>query len=115
MHLVRAAASFEMQPVLGVASNGAEPRLNCTPERDFASMVSRRDSARRPCGDRDVFMRARGIAFHFFPIVPRFAASPRLRAPGDPSTLRSSFNDNSRVDVTAVHIGGTWTKPAKQH
>ena len=60
------------------------------------------------------FMRARGIAFHFFPIVPRFAASHgcvRLET----HHVAQLIHDNSRVGVTKVHVGGTWTKPARQH
>jgi len=43
------------------------------------------------------FMRARGIAFHFFfPIVPRFAASHGLRCAGD-HHVAQLIHDNFRV------------------
>lgn len=88
---------------------------NCTPKGDF---VIEGFAARLSTDARAVivswFMRARGIAFHFFPIVPRFAASHgcvRLET----HHVAQLIHDNSRVGVTKVHVGGTWTKPARQH
>ncbi len=59
------------------------------------------------------FHRGRGIAFHYFPSVPRHAASHgcvRLETKRTAQLLQ----DNSRVDLTKVTVGGTWTKPPKQ-
>ena len=59
------------------------------------------------------FVQARGIAFHYFPVVPKFAASHgcvRLET----KRVARLIQDNARVDRTKITIGGTWTKPAKQ-
>jgi hypothetical protein len=59
------------------------------------------------------FMQARGIALHYFPSVPRYAASHgcvRIES----QRVAQLIQDNSRVDLTQVVIDGTWTKPAKQ-
>src|SRR4029078_10059934 len=60
------------------------------------------------------FMQSRGIALHYFPIVPEYAASHgcvriELR---DVARL---IQDNSLVDDTQVVVSGTWTKPPKQY
>ncbi len=60
------------------------------------------------------FVRARGIALHYFPSVPRFAASHgcvRL----EQRRIAQLIQSNSRVDLTKVVVDGTWTKPAKQY
>jgi L,D-transpeptidase catalytic domain len=59
------------------------------------------------------FMQRRGIALHYFPIVPEYAASHgcvRIESEHVARLIR----DNSRVDETQVVVSGTWTKPPKQ-
>lgn len=59
------------------------------------------------------FVRRRGIALHYFPSVPAYAASHgcvRIES----KRVAQLVQENSRVDVTKVVIDGTWTKPAKQ-
>jgi GNAT superfamily N-acetyltransferase len=59
------------------------------------------------------FHRGRGIAFHYFPSVPKYAASHGCVRLESKRTARL-IQDNSRVDRTSVTVGGTWTKPPKQ-
>src|ERR1041384_160060 len=59
------------------------------------------------------FMQSRGIALHYFPSVPEYAASHgcvRIEL----VDVARLIQDNSIVDDTEVVISGTWTKPAKQ-
>ena len=59
------------------------------------------------------FMQRRGIALHYFPIVPDYAASHgcvRIES----EDLARLIQDNSLVDQTQVVVSGTWTKPLKQ-
>ena len=59
------------------------------------------------------FVRARGIALHYFPSVPRFSASHgcvRLES----RRVAQLIQSNSRIELTKVVIDGTWTKPPKQ-
>lgn len=59
------------------------------------------------------FVRWRGIAFHYFPSVPAYAASHgcvRIEA----KRVAQLLQENSRIDLTKVVIDGTWTKPARQ-
>lgn len=59
------------------------------------------------------FMQRRGLALHYFPIVPDYAASHgcvRLES----EHVARLIQDNSRVDETQVVVSGTWTKPPKQ-
>jgi hypothetical protein len=59
------------------------------------------------------FMQQRGIALHYFPIVPAYAASHgcvRLES----KRVAQLIQDNSRVGDTQVVVDGTWTKPPKQ-
>lgn len=59
------------------------------------------------------FMQRRGIALHYFPIVPTYAASHgcvRIES----VHVAQLIHDNSRVDETQVVVSGTWTKPPKQ-
>ena len=59
------------------------------------------------------FMQSRGIALHYFPSVPTYAASHGcVRV--ESQHVAQLIQDNSRVGVTKVVVGGTWTKPAKQ-
>ena len=59
------------------------------------------------------FMQSRGIALHFFPSVPEYAASHgcvRIEL----QDVARLIQDNSLVDDTQVVVSGTWTKPRKQ-
>src|SRR6267378_1063192 len=59
------------------------------------------------------FMQRRGIALHYFPIVPDYAASHGCVRIESEDVARL-IQDNSLVDETQVVVSGTWTKPAKQ-
>jgi hypothetical protein len=59
------------------------------------------------------FMQRRGIALHYFPIVPEYAASHGCVRIESEDVARLIQN-NSRVDETQVVVSGTWTKPRKQ-
>ena len=59
------------------------------------------------------FMQSRGIALHYFPSVPEYAASHgcvRIEL----VDVARLIQDNSIVDDTEVVVSGTWTKPRKQ-
>jgi L,D-transpeptidase catalytic domain len=59
------------------------------------------------------FMQSRGVALHYFPIVPDYAASHgcvRIEA----VDVARLIQDNSLVGDTKVVVSGTWTKPPKQ-
>jgi hypothetical protein len=59
------------------------------------------------------FMQSRGIALHYFPIVPAYAASHgcvRIEL----VDVARLIQDNSLVGDTQIVISGTWTKPPKQ-
>ena len=59
------------------------------------------------------FMQSRGIALHYFPSVPEYAASHgcvRLEL----EDVARLIQDNSLVDDTQVVVSGTWTKPPMQ-
>jgi hypothetical protein len=58
-------------------------------------------------------MQRRGIALHYFPIVPEYAASHGCVRIQSVDVARL-IQDNSLVDDTQVVVSGTWTKPAKQ-
>jgi len=59
------------------------------------------------------FMQSRGIAFHYFPSVPEYAASHGCVRVELVDVARL-IQDNSLVDDTQVVVSGTWTKPRKQ-
>ena len=59
------------------------------------------------------FMQRRGIALHYFPSVPEYAASHGCVRIESEHVARLIQN-NSRVDETHVVVSGTWTKPSKQ-
>ena len=59
------------------------------------------------------FMQSRGIALHYFPSVPEYAASHGCVRIESEDVARLIQN-NSRVDETQVVVSGTWTKPSKQ-
>ncbi|PYL35665.1 MAG: hypothetical protein DMF38_04155 [Verrucomicrobia bacterium] len=59
------------------------------------------------------FKQSRGIALHYFPIVPDYAASHgcvRIQL----ERVARLIQDNSLVDETQVVVSGSWTKPPKQ-
>jgi hypothetical protein len=59
------------------------------------------------------FQRARGIALHYFPSVPTYAASHgcvRIES----KRIAQLIQENSRIGLTKVVVDGTWTKPKKQ-
>jgi hypothetical protein len=59
------------------------------------------------------FMQRRGIALHYFPSVPQYAASHGCVRIESEDVARLIQN-NSRVDETQVVVSGTWTKPPNQ-
>ena len=59
------------------------------------------------------FMQSRGIALHYFPSVPEYAASHGCVRVELVDVARL-IQDNSLVDNTQVLVSGTWTKPPKQ-
>jgi hypothetical protein len=59
------------------------------------------------------FMQTRGIALHYFPSVPEYAASHGCVRIESVDVARL-IQDNSLVDDTQVVVSGTWTKPRKQ-
>ena len=59
------------------------------------------------------FMQRRGIALHYFPIVPDYAASHGCVRIESEHVARL-IQDNALVDETQVVVSGTWTKPSKQ-
>jgi L,D-transpeptidase catalytic domain len=59
------------------------------------------------------FMQRRGIALHYFPSVPQYAASHGCVRIESEDVARL-IQKNSRVDETQVVVRGTWTKPSKQ-
>jgi len=59
------------------------------------------------------FMRRRGIALHYFPSVPRYAASHgcvRIES----RRVAQLIQGNARIGLTRVVVGGAWTKPPRQ-
>jgi hypothetical protein len=59
------------------------------------------------------FVQRRGVALHYFPSVPEYAASHgcvRIEL----VNVARLIQDNSIVDDTQVVVSGTWTKPRKQ-
>ena len=59
------------------------------------------------------FLQRRGIALHYFPIVPKYAASHgcvRIQS----VHVAQLIQDNSLVGDTKVVMDGTWTKPPRQ-
>ena len=59
------------------------------------------------------FKQSRGIALHYFPIVPKYAASHGCVRIQSVNVARL-IQDNSLVGNTQVVVSGTWTKPPKQ-
>ena len=59
------------------------------------------------------FVQSRGIALHYFPNVPEYAASHGCVRIESVNVARL-IQENSLVDDTEVVVSGTWTKPRKQ-
>jgi peptidoglycan hydrolase-like protein with peptidoglycan-binding domain len=79
------------------AVEGFQRRLNSEPRATYVTW----------------FMQSRGIALHYFPSVPEYAASHgcvRIEL----QDVARLIQDNSLVDDTEVVVSGTWTKPPKQ-
>jgi len=79
------------------AVEGFQRRLNSEPRATYVTW----------------FMQSRGIALHYFPSVPDYAASHgcvRIEL----EDVARLIQDNSLVDDTQVVVSGTWTKPPKQ-
>jgi hypothetical protein len=79
------------------AVEGFQRRLNSEPRATYVTW----------------FMQRRGIALHYFPSVPEYAASHgcvRIEL----QDVARLIQDNSLVDDTEVVVSGTWTKPRKQ-
>jgi hypothetical protein len=79
------------------AVEGFQRRLNSEPRATYVTW----------------FMQSRGIALHYFPSVPEYAASHgcvRIEL----EDVARLIQDNSVVADTQVVVSGTWTKPPKQ-
>jgi L,D-transpeptidase catalytic domain len=59
------------------------------------------------------FVQRRGVALHYFPVVPEYAASHGCVRIESVDVARL-VQDNSIVGNTQVVVSGTWTKPGKQ-
>ena len=86
----------------------------CTPKGTYPvqSFASRLNSDARATYVT-FFVRARGIALHYFPTVPQVPASHGCVRIQD-KRIAKLIHDNARVALTKVVIDGTWTKPPKQ-
>lgn len=88
---------------------------NCTPKGTFpVTGFAPHLNSHPEATDVTWFLPARGIALHFYPSVPTFAASHgcvRLET----RRIAQLIQNNSRVGRTTVIVDGTWTKPAHQH
>jgi L,D-transpeptidase catalytic domain len=86
----------------------------CTPKGSFV-VSGFQDHLNSDSRASDVtwFVRARGIALHYFPTVPKYPASHgcvRLQE----KRVAQLIQSNCRVDLTNVVIDGAWMKPRKQ-
>ena len=86
----------------------------CTPKGAFAvEGFQRRLNSDSRATFVTWFMQRRGIALHYFPVVPSYAASHgcvRIES----KRVAQLIQDNSQVDKTQVVVSGTWTKPPRQ-
>jgi hypothetical protein len=86
----------------------------CTPKGTFPVQgFQRRLNSDSRAVNVTWFKQSRGIALHYFPIVPRYPASHgcvRIES----KRVSKLIQDNSRIGDTQVVIGGTWTKPSRQ-
>jgi L,D-transpeptidase catalytic domain len=88
---------------------------HCTPKgtfsvTGFASQLNSHPEAK----DVTWFVPARGIALHYYPSVPKYAASHgcvRLET----RRVAQLIQNNSRAGITQVIVDGTWTKPPHQY
>ncbi len=87
----------------------------CTPKGTFTvTGFAPHLNSHHEATDVTWFVPARGIAFHFYPSVPTFAASHgcvRLET----TRIAQLIQNNSRVGITTVVVDGTWKKPAHQY
>ena len=88
---------------------------NCTPKGTFTvTGFAPHLNSHPEATDVTWFVPARGIALHFYPSVPTFAASHgcvRLET----RRIAQLIQSNSRVGITTVVVDGTWKKPAHQY
>lgn len=97
-----------------ITSTSQRSGSHCTPKgTHFVEGFQRRLNSDSRAEYVTWFVRRRGIAFHYFPTVPRYAASHGCIRLETKRTARL-LQDNSRIDRTKVTVGGTWTKPRKQ-
>ena len=86
----------------------------CTPKGTFPVQgFQRRLNSDSRAVNVTWFKQSRGIALHYFPIVPPYPASHGcVRV--ESKRVAKLIQDNSRIDRTKVVISGTWTKPSRQ-
>ncbi len=87
----------------------------CTPKGTFAvTGFAAHLNSHHEATEVTWFVPARGIALHYYPSVPKYAASHgcvRLEL----RRVAQLIQNNSRAGVTNVVVDGTWTKPAHQY
>jgi hypothetical protein len=87
---------------------------NCTPKGTFTvTGFAPRLNSHPEATDVTWFVPARGIALHYYPSVPKYAASHgcvRLET----RRVAQLIQNNSRAGITKVIVDGTWTKPPRQ-
>ena len=81
----------------------------CTPKGTFTvTGFASRLNSHPEATDVTWFVPARGIALHYYPSVPKYAASHgcvRLES----RRIAQLIKNNSRADITQVVVDGTWT------
>jgi len=86
----------------------------CTPKGTFTvTGFASRLSSHPEATEVTWFVPRRGIALHYYPSVPKYAASHgcvRLES----KRVAQLIKNNSRADITRVIVDGTWTKPRHQ-
>jgi hypothetical protein len=87
----------------------------CTPKGTFSvTGFASRLNSHPEAKDVTWFVPARGIALHYYPSVPKYAASHgcvRLEL----RRVAQLIKNNSRAGLTSVVVEGTWTKPSHQY
>jgi len=87
----------------------------CTPKGTFSvTGFASRLNSHPEAKDVTWFVPARGIALHYYPSVPKYAASHgcvRLEL----RRVAQLVKNNSRAGLTSVAVEGTWTKPPHQY
>jgi len=96
------------------AATSVRSGSKCTPKGTFV-VSGFQDHLNSDSRATDVtwFVRARGIALHYFPSVPKYPGSHgcvRL----EEKRVAQLIQSNSRIDLTNVVVDGVWTKPRKQ-